>query len=69
MRKRIGWVAVVGVLLALSGSGALPEKAVCTDCRPAPERWACLSVLRSCNMDYKECRDLPYTPPGEEGNH
>ncbi len=46
MRKRIGWVAVVGVLLALSGSGALPEKAVCADCRPAPDYWACLGVFK-----------------------
>ena len=60
--------AVVAIAATMGTAPADP--AVCqdddeetTDCRPAPQKWACMSVLGSCNLAYPPCYWLPFPLP------
>ncbi len=56
-------LAVLPLSMDFEHSKITVAEATCQDCRPAPERWACMGVEKSCNLKYEICENLPFPDP------
>ena len=65
--RRMFRYALLGVVAATLMIVVVPaDEAVCQDCRPAPENWACNYKWGTCPLWYKPCQDLPLTQNSQD---